>query len=54
LKNNITVKSVIAAYLISIIGLSAFFIFVTFNVKIAEINKDISFFDARLDENKKR
>jgi hypothetical protein len=38
------------ALLISIIGIAAFSFFVTFNIKIAEINKDISFLYTGLDD----
>jgi hypothetical protein len=50
----IHIKETWPTYLISIIGLSAFFFFVTFNIKIAEINKDISFLNTRLDDNTRK
>jgi hypothetical protein len=41
-------------YLISIIGSLTLFFFVIVNVRIAEINKDISFLNTRLDENTRK
>jgi hypothetical protein len=39
---------------ISVVGAFAFFFFVTFNVKIAEMNKDVSFLYNKLDENTRK
>jgi hypothetical protein len=41
-------------YLISIVGVLALFFFVTYNIKIAEITKDISFLYIRLDDNTRK
>jgi chromosome segregation ATPase len=41
-------------YLISIIGSLTLFFFVIVNVRMAEINKDISFLNTRLDENTRK
>jgi site-specific DNA-adenine methylase len=50
----IHIKETWPTYLTSIIGMAAFFFFVTFNVKIAEINKDISYLYIRLDDNTRK
>jgi hypothetical protein len=41
-------------YVISVIGILGFFFFITLNIKMAEINKDISFLNYRLDDNTRK